>query len=345
MFTIRFFVRLYQVPFNTVGLLYLLILVTITAVVVIKVATFKFKGSKKVVIKFNNKYWLKFTKKLSNFTRWLVRLLLEKSEGVSEETEESLESSHKRELYIGKTKMEDLDVIILGVVIICFGLLLLTAAYSSFLLKVTRTCTDDSAATYCFLQFINKDAPNNPAISEQNLTYPITDCSLWDNPDFAPFITFECFAFSYNVQAGLATAGGLLALFTLSLRTAVTLILKAFVVTKKCCKPKFQLALQITAVIFLLAMNVIVMYILITTQLNITFGTAARSPIPVPSAAAGTLSEALLNVLIVLGTVTLLLLLPWTKYASSGLPNASSGLPNTNQATSSLKNGVRDTSV
>lgn len=102
-------------------------------------------------------------------------------------------------------------------------------------------------------------------------------------------------------------AGGLLALFTVVLRVTITVLLKLFKTLRRCGSiVKF---IQVATVILLLLSEGITTATLVVYQLSdVEF-------LPFTEEIAGYLISDLPQFLVIMGTSTLLLLIPWSKYA------------------------------
>lgn len=308
--TYNSFVDSYEVPYTVVTILYIIALLMISAAVAITRLYYRCpkcckscKSSTCLCVNGGS---------VTKFSGWLVRLVFGKSEGVSEDKKGVSEnedlSFHGKDLYINDKPMEKLDINILGTIILCFGLLVLITAYSTYLLEVSHTCSEDTAI-YCFPRLFGNESL---IITEDELKYPITNCSQWVNSTIGPQVTFQCFRYAYNLQAAIATAGGLLAFFVVAMRFTMSIILKAF--TKcNCCKCLGYL--QILAVIILLLADFGLSLAIMSFQLYDSLGEIESEQDPVAQQTASYIADNGIQFLIVLGTTTLLLLVNWTKYA------------------------------
>ena len=301
--TYNSFIDSYDIPYTIVTLLYILALLVISFIVAVMKCS---KCSSDTCSDY-----------VTRFSSWLVRLVFGKSEGVSEDKvdEEALQVDGKI-LYINDEKMSKLDINILGTIVLCFGLLMFITAYSTYLLEVSHTCSEDTAI-YCFPRFIGQ-IPENESfmITEDDLNYPITDCSQWVNSTIGPLVTFQCFRYAYNLQAALGTAGGLLALFVVAMRITMSIILKIFTLAEKYnCSKRLLHALQIVAVIILLIFDIAASVIIMSFQLYDSFGETETEQDPVAQQTASYIADNGIQFLIIIGTATLLLLVNWSRYA------------------------------
>ena len=248
----------------------------------------------------------------TRFSRWLVGLVFGKSEGISEDIENNTDEA----AFIEGKKISPIEVNIFAMIILCFTLLMFIAAYGAYLLEVTHTCSEDPAI-HCFPRFIDKNDPQNPNLTRDEMmemTKPINDCSLWVNSSIAPLITFQCFRFAFNIEAAMATAGGLLALFTVAVRITISIFLKLFKWSRKIgCSERLLGALQVLAVVLLLPINVGTAVVL-SFQLNSQWGSMEDETTPAAQRTASYLADNGLQFLVIMGTAALLLLIQWSRY-------------------------------
>jgi hypothetical protein len=115
-------------------------------------------------------------------------------------------------LYIRNHKLHHIDVRVLTLIVISFALLTAGSAWNTFIFRITHVCTDDHPDVYCFT--LPSDYTSNVNLPKER----ITNCSHWSG---SSEVQFTCFQYAYDVQGALATFGGLLALFQLTL-TAIT---------------------------------------------------------------------------------------------------------------------------
>lgn len=308
--TYNSFIDSYDIPYTVVTILYIVALLVISAIVAVMRCMKISKCSSKCL---NNTCVTKFSDCVTKLSGWFVRLVFGKSEGVSEDkSDKAALKAYGKILYINNKKMRKLDINILGTIVLCFGLLLFITAYSTYLLEVSHTCSEDTAI-YCFPQLIGQNENESLVITEDELMYPITDCSQWVNSTIGPLVTFQCFRYAYNLQAALATAGGLLALFVVAMRVTMSIILKIFTLGKDC--PKCLQVLQIVAVIILILLDIITSLVVMSFQLHASFGEIETEQDPTAQKTASYIADNGIQFLIIIGTATLLLLVNWTKYA------------------------------
>ena len=316
--TYKHFTDLYDIPYTIVTFAYIIALLMISVVVAAKKISKYCKCCQSCC---NSLEGSKARKWMTDFNSWLVRLIFGRSEGISteendgKEADTTLQASRDEagvtRVYVQDQKMAETDVNILGTIILCFVLLMAIAAYGVYLLEVTHTCSEDTAI-YCFPRFIDEDNPNNPNITRDEMMYPITDCSLWVNSSVAPLITFQCFRYAYNAQAALATAGGLLALFTVAMRVTITIFRKIFKWFRSC--GTCLVVLQVVTVIILLVFDVGVAVVVMAFQLYSQLGSMEAQTTPAAQQTASYIADNGLQFLVIMGTTTLLLLIPWSQY-------------------------------
>jgi len=290
--SLKYFTDIYDIPYTVVTILYAC-LVILTAVLRLFSLCIKGCGSS----------WI------PELSRWMIKILFGKSEGMSDEdTEEEGGIRATKSVYIGNKKIQDLDATILGSIIFCFGLLVGITAYSTYLLEVTHICSEDSAI-YCFPQPAsgNSDTLN---LTESDLMYPITDCSEWINAS----VTFQCFRYAFDAKAAMAVAGGLLAFFVVAMRTTVSIFLKLYGCLGRHCG-RCLLALQIVAAILFILIDLVVAVVVMSFQLNDRLDLLEADDDPVTQRIAAYIADNGVQFLITFGTVSLLLLIDWNNYA------------------------------
>jgi hypothetical protein len=290
------FTDLYDIPYTVVTVIYILALLLISIIVAVR----RCKCCKGCCDILKDSAPVKL---VDQFNRWLVKLVFGNTEGIGDQ-ENEVDKIHD-------TTIKALDINILGTIILCFGLLMAIAAYGVYMLEVSHTCSEDPAI-YCFPRFIDEGNQENPNITAEEMKYPITDCSVWVNSSIAPLITFQCFRYAYNAQAALATAGGLLAFFTLAMRITITMFLKVFKLFSSC--GRCLIVFQVIAVILLLVFDVIIAAVVMSFQLYTQLGMVESGTSPVAQQTASYIADNGLQLLVIMGTTTLLLLIPWSSY-------------------------------
>ena len=250
---------------------------------------------------------------VKQFNRWLVKLIFGKSQGVTDEN--NTVQNHDNEIFINGEKLDTTDINILGMIIICFGLLAGITAYSAYLLEVTHSCSEDPAI-YCYPQLIDPSDPDNLSMTVTEQIHPVTDCNPWIN---TTSVTFQCFRYALNAQAAIVVMGGLLAFFTASMRIVLSALLFVFENICTCCSEKAFHVMQTIVVAILLCVDAAVALVVMSFQLAEHVGLDASEieseQVPVALQTAAYVADNGVQFLIIIGTTTLMLLLDWWKYA------------------------------
>jgi hypothetical protein len=188
--TYDYFINLYDLPYIVVSLAYVLALFLVSIAVA---ASKVIKCHRNCSVGGRVMWWV------TRFNTWLVNFLLGKqhpgtSQGTGGSGDIPIEADKDRDtvvrVHIQGYKMDDQDINILGIIIICFGLLMAIAAFDVFLLETSENCSEDPA-TSCYLDFINPGDHSNPNITDEEFIYPIVDCSKWEDPDIVDLVAFQ----------------------------------------------------------------------------------------------------------------------------------------------------------
>lgn len=284
--------------------------------------------------------WKKLARLWRQVTTWMVRIIFGGTEGVTEyrstaKSHETLESQDQtdddhtlesdetedgvRKVFIRGTHVKGMDLDIIGVIILCFFLLLMLTMYSTYLLEVSFSCSEDPAH-YCFPQLINSKAPDNPVIDEN---IRITNCSNWINPGVASKVTFRCFRYALNGKEALVVGGGLLAIFVVSMRTLISIIVNIY---EHMNKHKFILqTLRITLLVILVCFNLASSLIIMVFTLADNLESLESEGAPVAQQVAAYIAENGVQLVIILGTMELLLLIDWERYQGDHQPKKKCG--------------------
>ena len=304
----EYFANLLEIPYTVVTFTYIAALLIIVAFVAVKRLSKHCDCCEGCCSKLEDFFLVEWATK---FSGWLVRLVFGKSEGPSEDETPKKSVTN---IYVEGKKLKDLEVNILGAIIICFGLIMGIAAFVVYLLEISHTCSNDPAI-YCYPQLLD---PEIAALVSPNLTdilqQPVEDCSLWVNSTIGSLVTFQCFRFAFNGQLALATAGGLLALFVVAMRITVSIFLKVFgyfVSRSTSC----VICLQVFAVVLLLFVDCLLAVLVMAFQLHSNLGMVETEQDPVAQRTGRYIADNGLQALIILGTATLLLLIDWGDYA------------------------------
>ena len=200
-------------------------------------------------------------------TSWMVRIIFGGTEGISEHkpktklyknnvTEDQTNDNHAleseetedgRKVYIRGIEVEGIDLDILGIIILCFGLLLLLTMYSTYLLDVSFICSEDPTL-YCFPQLVSNNDINNSVIDTNKR---ITNCDIWTNQN----VTFRCFEYALNAKEVLVVGGGLISIFVVGMHTIISIIVNIYQHTNN--YRHIRQALKITVLVILVFVNLI----------------------------------------------------------------------------------------
>ena len=158
--------------------------------------------------------------------RWIVNIFLGKEERivsrVDDYRDDIKDDLEIPQLYIRNHKLHHIDIRVLTLIVISFGLLTAGSSWNTFIFRITHICTDDHPDIHCFI--LPSDYTSNINVTVNLPKERITNCSPWSG---VSEVQFTCFQYAYDVQGALATFGGLLALFQLTI-TAITSGLLAF---------------------------------------------------------------------------------------------------------------------
>ena len=306
--TLKHFTDIYDIPYSIVTALYIAVKYVLYIAVSIYFCSYCCNCKKAC----EEKACPCWEKSITSFFRWLIRIIFGKSEGVSEEKDEEVHKQIRVEkqgnVHINHYELKCLHTNVLGVIILCFGLLVGITMYTAYLLEVSHVCSEDTAV-YCFPQLIDPNNPNSPSLNISDRQNPITDCNRWTNSSIAPFVTFQCFRYAFNAKEALVTAGGLLAFFVITMRITISLFVKIYDwVGEKC-----GLALQYSAFILLALFNLAATIIVMSFVLNDRLGSMEDLDTPVAQQIASYIADNGIQFLIISGTAELLLLPPWYK--------------------------------
>ena len=307
------FILLYDIPYTFVVSLYLLVkyaalITTLTALVVRKYRKGKQKGKHCEDNCCSDNCCSGCWK---TYSSWQIRIVFGGTEGVSENKQLDTD---KRRVYIRGKEVTHQNLNILGTIITCFTLLLLLIMYSTYLLEITFQCSEDPAI-YCFAKPADDDDSSNLMIDQNQR---ITNCSYYEDLTPSSPVSINCFRYALNAKEALAVGGGLLAIFTVSMRfliSAITTIWsKLNLWSKKRGCSRLQLASQITAFVVLHGFNLSATIILVVFTYAGKMDSFESKDAPVAQQTAAYLADNGIQFVIILSTVELLLLLDWSKF-------------------------------
>ena len=170
--------------------------------------------------------------------RWVILQLFGRPLGVVERCDDDYKPDKRDNndiptLYIRDKKLTYGAIMVLSMLTVTFGILTLSSAVNLSLIRITHVCSKDPNI-YCYPQLIREA---NETIVRQfniiiNINEPILDCAFWDSEGVSNQVTFACFQFIYNVEAFLATIGGLLTIFTITMKISTWILLW---LNESCC--------------------------------------------------------------------------------------------------------------
>ena len=128
-------------------------------------------------------------------------------------------------LYIRNERISYGATMVLSIIIVTFGIATLSTAVNLSLLEITRLCSDDPFID-CYPQL---STDNKTLARLLNITIdvskPIEDCTFWNSEGVVNHVSIVCFEFVTNVTSFLATLGGLLTIFTITMKVSTAVLL------------------------------------------------------------------------------------------------------------------------
>jgi len=302
--TYQEFILLYDIPYTAVVILYLLLkYVAITAVLLQRSkCCSKCCGC-----------WTKVEKLWRKYSSWLVRIVFGGTEGVSENNRTLDADEHGiGKVYIRGNQVEKGNLDLLGAITSCFFLLLFLTMYSTYLLEATFQCSDNPAI-YCF-ERPDDDSSTNPRI---------TNCSVFEDTDTSSSNEVQCFRYAFNAKEALAVGGGLLAIFTISMRFLISAFSNACnkLSSCTCCSSSARKVLQYALFLILTVFNFIATIVVCTLVLASRLDSLESSNAPVAEETAAYLADNGVQFIIITSTVELLLLIDWDTFQQCRRPN------------------------
>ena len=182
-------------------------------------------------------FWsLSVIRHFMHFSRWLVKLIFGGEDGIVCKNSDYVpdiekDPNHIPTLYIRLIPLVYQEIIVLFLLIVCFGLLSLVTFWDMFWFKFTTACTEDPEI-YCFPIAID---PNNTEVLNITEEMPIGDCSIWRSGDVSPLVAFNCYQFVYDFEGSFGAVGGLLAIFVIAMRIAASITYSVTSCLLKCC--------------------------------------------------------------------------------------------------------------
>ena len=273
----------------------------------------------------------------AKFSHFLVKTLFGPKEGVVnrfgdyKEDREDGESGLPK-LYVRKKELTHNEVSHLALLFFAFCLLAGITAFDVYFLEETYVCSDDPSI-YCYPLAIDTNADNFDLNLTQAQEHPITDCSFWNSENVSSRVTFRCFRWIYNSKAVVASVGGLITLFLLTVKvTALISIAFAKMIIKKvtcernlkCCSREYVMnaqkclkVIRITFLGFAAVVESVYASFLISKEVNINHSNKFYELFDDHS------NQILLSV----GIFTTMMLLPVEEYASASIEGDYSKIP------------------
>jgi hypothetical protein len=255
--------------------------------------------------------------KITTPMRWAILQLFGGPLGVVERRDDDYKPDKKDDndiptLYIRDKKLTYGAIMVLSMLITTFGILTLSSAVNLSLIRITHVCSEDPNI-HCYPQLISE--ANATAIRQFNITIninePILDCTFWDSEGVSSQVTFDCFQFIYNVKAFLATFGGLLTIFTITMKVSTGILLwlnESCNCCMGCCvngKHTARAMLAAAASVFEVAVAIMCFVLGTSGLLADSDGNSTLLRF---------IAEHAVDTLIIFGVVATLLWLPWEKY-------------------------------
>ena len=198
-------------------------------------------------------------------------------------------------------------VVILGSIILALG-----SALDLTLFSPSHICTEDPNID-CYPQLISSANATNLTMPV-DISQPILDCSYWNNEGVSSQVTFLCFQQEFNFELFLATTGGLLGFTFIALNVLIGTLL---CVTQSCmgrkitAKPFCLRIVRYISIAFALILEVVI------ALLYIVLGVSRVSPDSMnDDRGVIFLTVHAAEILLVCGTLTTLLWLPWEEYVN-----------------------------
>jgi hypothetical protein len=156
--------------------------------------------------------------------RFLVKTLFGPKEGIFErfaEHRNDEEDKHGNpEIYLRNRRLTYREVSILAILITSFGLLAAITAWDSYFLDTSYICSV-LPGVHCFPIALDFDAEDefNITVSQKKR---ITDCSYWTSENVSSRVSFSCFKWELDTKAVISDVGGLLTMFIITMKIAVS---------------------------------------------------------------------------------------------------------------------------
>ena len=255
------------------------------------------------------------------FSRWLVKLIFGGEDGIVSKQGEYTPDDEKDEndiptLYIRLIPLVYREIIVLFLLIVCFGLLALVTLWDMFWLKLTTVCTEDTDI-HCFPIAIDPNSTDGLNITDE---MPIVDCSIWQGGDVSALVRFNCYQFVYDFEGSFGAVGGLLAIFVIAMRIAasITYSITRCLLIFCCSRNKFtfwvfRILLSLMFIFFDLYATALLVLVAVDT-----IGGDNATLLTLSSLVGGTFATFIVNhgnqVLLIIGIIGSSLLLPFEEF-------------------------------
>ena len=226
--------------------------------------------------------------------------------------EEPTEKEHKLYLRNIWYSSRCWQITVLHIAVFESVVLALGSALDLTLFAVTYVCTEDPNID-CYAQSIyGNDTSLNITVDS-----PIQDCSFWNSDGISEKVTFLCFQRTYSFEQFLAYSGGILVFTIILIRTALGILLslkqywmKKFSQSTSTCLLGVRISSIFVAEV-ILAVLLLLHLVLGTTKVYVSADGIMDDPDIM------FLTSNLADIVILCGTITTLLWLPWEKYMTT----------------------------
>lgn len=255
--------------------------------------------------------------KITKPMRWLILKMFGGPLGIVERHDEEYKDEQTDDndipkLYIRNKTLSYGTILVLAMLIVEFGILALSTAVNLSLLRVTHVCSEDPLID-CYPQLII--GANDTIVDMLNITIdtsePITDCSFYNSEGVSSQITFDCFQLVYNTDILFAALGGLATFFTAVMNFATGILLWLNECCE-CCIGCCTTGKKVTRIAFVIVAFLVEITLAILCMIFGLSGTL--TDIDGNSTILRFVTRHAVEVLIVFGILSTLLLLPWERY-------------------------------
>jgi hypothetical protein len=161
---------------------------------------------------------------IQKLNRFLIKILLGPKEGILERfaiyQEDKVDGKDNPRIFLRNKELTYREVSVLAILIASFGLLAAITAWDSFFLDTSYVCSV-KPGVHCFPIALDFDADEEFNITDAQ-EQRITNCSYWTSENVSSRVTFSCFQWALDTKAVVSDVGGLLAMFVLTMKIAVS---------------------------------------------------------------------------------------------------------------------------